>query len=495
MLNRQSYKLSLKALAEENLNFQGVNLPIETRLSIWKSLLNIKSLKKIYSYENIVKTIKNTVPYISARKSSSDISPEINTENRDNQQQRLESTITKSIDGIEIVESTSKALDFSSGTTSSNDLEVTSSNKNSSPTEINQETPNIIINNIPVRVEEIISSKKNNNNNDSNDNNDNNNSSSTESTTEVKSVINGEVILNNNEIQNPESTLNNDFLQNQDAINSGNLSVIGNSPVDFPTDSSKPLEPLSNPNKKSFSPELIKNFETILLDVHRTFFRIDIEPKRAMISNILKAIIYVSPGISYCQGMSYIASFILEICKNEEDAFFLLLGIFTHTNYCEIFYKDLYKLKQYFSIFEKAISLVIPECQQYLSSSSLSSSFYSSSWFITLFTNCLQNIIDYDNPKFLLSIWDNFILLGWQAIINAGLVLMKYYSEDILMLRFEDLLHFLLNDITRASFIQNINYEKFTKHYFNINFELEAFKALEFICVVEERNALKSGSH
>lgn len=249
---------------------------------------------------------------------------------------------------------------------------------------------------------------------------------------------------------------------------------------------SKSLDTESNA-KIIQSKNLIQNFDIILLDVKRTFFREDRENKRRKICNLLKCLIFVNPAISYCQGMSYIAAFLIEITNNEEEAFFLLLGIFTNTNYCEIFYKDLYKLKQYFSIFEKSVNLFVPEFQQCLTLNGISASHYASPWLITLFTICMQNIIDYDNPLFLLTIWDNFILHGWHSVINTSVVMIKTYSEDILMLKFEDLLNFLLNDILRASLVQNIHHEKFLREFYSIEVYLETYKSLELISTIEEK--------
>lgn len=242
---------------------------------------------------------------------------------------------------------------------------------------------------------------------------------------------------------------------------------------------------LDDPRKKNTNP-LDKNFEIIMLDVNRTCFRENQENKRNSISNILKAIMIVNPALSYCQGMSYISAFIIEFIKDEEESFYLMLGLFINTNYCEIFNNDLYKLKHYFLILDKVISLKEPEVQTYLINTGINSSYYASSWIITLFTNCLQNIIDYEEPKFILSIWDRFLIFGWRAVINACFALIKCYSNEILNLKFEDLLGFLINDITRTGFIQNKYSSIFLEYLNRSKISSEFFSSLDTICILEE---------
>ena len=238
-------------------------------------------------------------------------------------------------------------------------------------------------------------------------------------------------------------------------------------------------------NVKEMDNKLKKHFDVLLLDVKRTFFIDNVEEKRSIIERILQVVLYINPAISYCQGMNYIAAFCLEICKEEEKAFYLLFGLFTNTNYCELFYKDLSKLKLLFRVFERAINLKLPECFHYLNSCNINSSFYVSPWFITLFTNCYPNIVDIDNPLFLLKIFDMFILNGWQAIVLSGIMLMRNFAENIMSLKFEDLLNLLINDIIRSGCIQNNNYHKFINGFNYINYTPELHSELEEICSIE----------
>jgi hypothetical protein len=110
--------------------------------------------------------------------------------------------------------------------------------------------------------------------------------------------------------------------------------------------------------------------------------------------------------------MNYIAAFLIEYVENEEEAFFYFLGILEKTKYGELFVNDLKRLKEFFYIFERLINMYYPELYVYLRNSGISTSFFCSPWFITLFTHCYQYITESKNPKILLFILDSFILVN-----------------------------------------------------------------------------------
>jgi len=51
----------------------------------------------------------------------------------------------------------------------------------------------------------------------------------------------------------------------------------------------------------------------------------------------------------------------LQITNNEEDSFYLLLGLFENTDFSSIFIEELTKLKIFFYVFERLISIYLPE--------------------------------------------------------------------------------------------------------------------------------------
>jgi hypothetical protein len=109
--------------------------------------------------------------------------------------------------------------------------------------------------------------------------------------------------------------------------------------------------------------------------------------------------------------MNYVAAFLLLFTGNEEDAFYYLVALLSNTEYCHIFYEDLAKLKQYFYVIERLINLYSPELYNYLKKSGINVSYFASPWFITVFSVGYQHINDPKNPKVLIRIWDDFILV------------------------------------------------------------------------------------
>ena len=111
--------------------------------------------------------------------------------------------------------------------------------------------------------------------------------------------------------------------------------------------------------------------------------------------------------------MNYIAAFLFEFTLNEEDSFYYFYGILKYTKFIDLFLKDLIKLKQFFYILDRLIFIYMTELSIYFKNLGILTNYFSSSWFITLFTNSYQFITDTKNPKILIFILDNFILVNF----------------------------------------------------------------------------------
>ena len=219
--------------------------------------------------------------------------------------------------------------------------------------------------------------------------------------------------------------------------------------------------------------EKMRNSKDIIdLDVLRTNFDTDKEKKQLKISYILKAIRYAKNNLKYCQGMNYVAAFLLNLMDNEEETFYLFLCIFNGTEYGKLFIKDLEKLKKYFYVFGRLLNVLLPELDFYLKDNKIDVSYFVSPWFITMFTNTFQNIKDKKNPKILLRIFDLFFFSGWKSIIKIGISLLKNYETTIMNLKFEELLHFLIGNILKSDFFQKENYEQLMQ--ISINFKIKS---------------------
>lgn len=228
-------------------------------------------------------------------------------------------------------------------------------------------------------------------------------------------------------------------------------------------------------NKKDFSYETIlklaQNYksevlDTIQLDVIRTPFDTDKEEYRKKLKNNLISLCYQYQNIGYIQGMNYISAFFLSMTKDEEEAFHLFSAFLSKTNYYSLLKNDFDGMKKYFYVFERLVFIYLPELCLILRKNNVQPSYYLAPWFITLYTNSYSTISDASNPKILIRIFDLFVLNGWNAILNLGLCLLKHFEEDIMKMKFEEMLTFLINDIvTKYDFFQSNNYQRFVDLY------------------------------
>jgi len=229
--------------------------------------------------------------------------------------------------------------------------------------------------------------------------------------------------------------------------------------------------------------------ETIDLDVQRTFFTNDQEIYRQKLKNILLISTLCYKNIGYCQGMSCIVQFLLDITKGDEEySFHIFSAILSKTKYGKLFLNNFDEMKKYFYVFERLINIFLPEIDVVLRKHNVSPSFYITPWFITLFTHNYSS----NHNKVLIRIFDTFALDGWISIIRIGLLLLKYYQNYIFDLKFEEILQFLINEMNRKyDFFNNSNYRKFIELYHemkipkglvsNIENEYELYKNVEKI--------------
>ena len=204
--------------------------------------------------------------------------------------------------------------------------------------------------------------------------------------------------------------------------------------------------------------------ETINMDVARTFFEIDQDKKREMLRNILLSLSETYPKCGYCQGMNHIVHFLLDITNcNEEKSFNIFSAIISKTTYDEIVLNDFKLMKKFFYVFDRLVNIYLPDLYVTINKiNRVRACFYISPWFITLFTHSFQK----NQTKLLLRVFDMFILDGWICIVRIGLMMLKYYQSDLVKMKYEELLQFLISELKeKYDFFGNYNYDKFIEMY------------------------------
>ena len=178
------------------------------------------------------------------------------------------------------------------------------------------------------------------------------------------------------------------------------------------------------------------------------WFKENMEEIRNSLNNILCSLAFLHPKINYCQGMNCIASLLYDVCGGEEEAFQIYNCLLISTEYGDLYTNDLKRLNKYFYVFERLIFIYLPEVFLHLTSTRISPRFFTSPWFITLFTNAYKNIKGKEYP-----------------------CLMKHFEKKILNMDMDELLHFLINDIVNYDFFKNANYYGLRNIYDNLQIE------------------------
>ena len=252
------------------------------------------------------------------------------------------------------------------------------------------------------------------------------------------------------------------------------------------------LKSLENKEIKPDS-EMAKNIEMITLDVNRTFFKdkSDYINQQKSLKNILMCLVHIFSNVGYFQGMNYIAGFLYQILNfDEEKTFYYMLAIQKNTMFKNIFVNNLSLLQSFFEVFKKILKIYIPEIYQHQKNNEISENYYMPPWFLTLFMFS-ATIFDVDDaPKFIFLIIEDFFLNGWSAIFNAGYTVIKYHKSEIIKLKTDRLLHYLVNNFGRDDAI-NENFESIKKEYIKNSYQINEELISKLLRIVKYEEAKK----
>lgn len=103
----------------------------------------------------------------------------------------------------------------------------------------------------------------------------------------------------------------------------------------------------------------------------------------------------------------------------------------------ELFNPELPRLKLFFYQLDRLLSIHLPLLHTHFKDEMVNSSYYSSPWFITIFTNSLQSQEGEVLSDKILELWDYFLTSGWKAIFRMALYLLKENETELLNMNFE----------------------------------------------------------
>ena len=120
----------------------------------------------------------------------------------------------------------------------------------------------------------------------------------------------------------------------------------------------------------------------------------------------------VNPELDYCQGMNFIAGFLYLFLGDEALAFAVMRQVINLFELSTLFNTALPMLKMNFYRLDRLIALLLPDLHGHLKDEAVNSSYFSSSYFITLFTQTMQHQPSDEHMWKLLRIWDYFIIVS-----------------------------------------------------------------------------------
>lgn len=147
-----------------------------------------------------------------------------------------------------------------------------------------------------------------------------------------------------------------------------------------------------------------------------------------MMERVLTAYSNYDPEVGYCQGMNFLAGFLL-MHIGEEEAFWTLVGLLNDQKFgCRSLYKrDMRLAQKSVAQFDAVLAEFLPALKAHMDSEDLPAGLYAPQWFLALFTNIF--------PLDLVTrVWDCFLLEGWKVIFRVGLAMIQLHSKQMMQL-------------------------------------------------------------
>lgn len=196
--------------------------------------------------------------------------------------------------------------------------------------------------------------------------------------------------------------------------------------------------------------ETNKESRQIVLDVHRTMpnnlFFGGHGPGVPKLRRILTAYAHFNPECGYCQGMNNLAAVLLLAFTNEEDAFWVLVGII-HTILPPAYYaSDMLVPQADQEVLMQLLHASMPKLSTHMEQLGVELPAVTFSWFLSLFTACLP-------IETVFRVWDLLLLEGSVILFRVAYAILLLKSKA------------LLDTPTAASFYQQLHMA--TAHWYD----------------------------
>ncbi|KAM9320779.1 growth hormone-regulated TBC protein 1 [Gastrophryne carolinensis] len=195
----------------------------------------------------------------------------------------------------------------------------------------------------------------------------------------------------------------------------------------------------------------VKLVDSVVTDLNRTFpdnvrFRKDASPcLQSPLYNVLVAYGHHDSNVGYCQGMNFIAGYLILLTKDEEKAFWLMDALIGHI-LPDYYNPAMIGLKTDQEVLGDLVRMKIPAVADLMEQHDVTWSLVVSRWFICLFIDILP-------VETVLRIWDCLFFEGSKIIFRVALTLIKQHQAYILEARnFPDICE-KFKEITKGRFV------------------------------------------
>lgn len=166
--------------------------------------------------------------------------------------------------------------------------------------------------------------------------------------------------------------------------------------------------------------------------------------------NVLKAYSNYDRVVGYCQGMGFLTGLLLQYC-NESTTFYILRQLLQTPPYqlSGLYQPSFPLLNQYFYIYSQLLKQRHSKLSQYFDELCIEPSFYSTQWFITLYS--------YNFPhEITLRIWDILFSQGTKVLFKTALYIITVLESQLLAAEYEQVID-LLKNIHKHECMNNVD--------------------------------------
>ncbi|KAI0696448.1 rab-GTPase-TBC domain-containing protein [Cytidiella melzeri] len=140
---------------------------------------------------------------------------------------------------------------------------------------------------------------------------------------------------------------------------------------------------------------------------------------------VLKAYSRRNPAVGYCQGMNLVASTLLLVHADEEEAFWMLCAIIERVLPVDFFSPSLICSRACPLVLLDYVREILPKLHAHLTNLGVDLGAICFSWFLSLFTDCLP-------IETLFRVWDVFMVGGLDVMFRVALAVLRGNEQELL---------------------------------------------------------------